>query len=91
MYHSVANIYPEMSRHSKNTRLLEKIINTDEECWNIDERKLSETENKVTYLIHPFLGIVTDNEEENILNKCGGQKRRRLVLSDVEDLQLIPS
>ena len=35
----------------------------------------------------------TDNEEENILNKCRGQKRRRLVLSsesetDVENRRI---
>ena len=72
-------------------RLLEKIINTDEECS--DEQKHSETENKMgkdgdLFDTSPFLGILTrDNKQENILNKCRGQTKR-LVLKTAADTKL---
>ena len=49
-YYSVTNISPKDIKAFKkmhSTRLLKKIINIDEECSNVDEQKLSETENMI--------------------------------------------
>ncbi|GFW81411.1 hypothetical protein TNCV_377591 [Trichonephila clavipes] len=75
--------YPAMKVHKKNVaankkeKFLEDINNTGEEFTEIGEDKFSENEDILVANENEFESTDTDDEEENFVNICCGQKRIR--------------
>ena len=65
-----------MSRNSKNTKLLEKINNTDEDCSE-DDQDISDTAGDIKRNNYDLFDSDTDSDEENILNRRQNAEDKR--------------
>ena len=65
-----------MSRNSKNTKLLEKINNTDEDCSE-DDQDISDTAGDTKRNNYDLFDSDTDSDEENILNRRQNAEDKR--------------
>ncbi|XP_023159169.1 uncharacterized protein LOC111591748, partial [Ceratitis capitata] len=77
-----------MSKQTRQYMFLEDINNIGEEFSEISEDEFSEIEDILVENKNEFDSTDTDDEEENIVNVCGGRKRIRNKSSKESEVEI---